>query len=299
MGLPRRGLLAAPAALLPALLAPSPLRAAPPARVVCIGGALTECVFALGAGDRLVAVDSTSLFPAAAQKLPNVGYMRALPTEGVVALHPDLLLLSHEAGPPPAIEVLRAARLPIQVVQDGAGGAAAVAKLRAVAAALGLPAEPQAGALAADWAALDAPIAALPGRPPRVMFLLSSAAGAPMAAGRESHADAAIAAAGGVNVVTGYAGYRPISPEMTASLAPEVILMMDHTMQAAGGMEALLKNPALAVTPAAATKRVVAVDGALVLGFGPRAAIARRALALALRPGAALPELPARPWLQG
>ena len=290
---PRRALLAAPF-----LLAARPLRAAP-ARVVCVGGALTECAFALGAGDRVVAVDTTSLFPPAARGLPSIGYMRALPTEGMVALRPDLLLLSDEAGPATAIEVLRAARLPIRTVPDGAGGPAAVAKLRAVAEALELPADPPAAALAEDWAALDAPVAALPGRPPRVMFLLSAASGAPVVSGTATHADAAIRAAGAVNAVQGYAGYRPLSAEMAATLAPEVVLMMDHALEGAGGAEAIFRLPALAVTPAAATRRVVAMDGAFLLNFGPRAALSRRALALALRPGASLPVLPDRPWLRG
>ncbi|SHI67878.1 iron complex transport system substrate-binding protein [Roseomonas rosea] len=288
----RRSLLAAG----PALLAARAARAVP-SRVVCVGGALTECAFALGAGSRLVAVDTTSLVPPAAQRLPNIGYMRALPTEGLVALHPDLLLLSEEAGPPAAIEVLRAARMPIRTVPDGAGGEAAVAKLRAVAEALELPAEPMASALAEDWAALDAPIAALPTRP-RGIFVLSGSSGAPLVSGRDTHADAAIRAAGAVNLVEGYRGYRPLSPEMAARMAPDFILMMDHALEAAGGPEAVLRMPALAVTPAAAARRVVPMPGSH-LNFGPRAAEARRALALALRPGATLPALPERPWLRG
>jgi iron complex transport system substrate-binding protein len=54
--------------------------------------------------------------------------------------------------------------------------------------------------------------------------------------------------------------------------------------------------PALAVTQAAASRRVVALDGSYLLGFGPRAAHARRDLAALLHPGAALPALPRRAW---
>ncbi|UFN49911.1 ABC transporter substrate-binding protein [Roseomonas sp. OT10] len=292
----RRALLAAAAAW-PALR-PAPGRAAGPSRIVCVGGALTECVFALGQGDKVVGVDSTSLFPAAARALPNIGYMRALPPEGVVSLHPDLLLLSDEAGPPGAVETLRAAHLSLHSIPDQAGGEAAVAKLRAVAGALGVSPEPVAGALAADWAAMDAPIAALAGRP-RVLFLLAASSGAPLAAGRGTHAEAAIASAGAVNVVGGFAGYRPLSAEAAATLAPDTILLMDHALQGLGGREALRRIPAVAVTPAGASGRILTMDGAYMLGFGPRAAHARRDLALLLHPGATLPELPDRPWLRG
>jgi iron complex transport system substrate-binding protein len=285
---------ALPALGLGGLLA-RPARAAGPGRIVSIGGALTETVFALGAGAQIVAVDSTSRYPAAAAALPQVGYMRALPTEGIVALRPDLLLLSGDAGPREVVEVLHAARLPIATVEDGAGPGAAAAKARAIGAALGLDAAPLATALEADWARLDAPLARVATRP-RVLFVLSVARGSPLVSGRDTHADAMIAAAGGENPVRHYAGYRSLSAEGAAMLAPEVILMMAHALQDAGGIDAVLQIPALAVTPAAASRRILALDGPYMLNFGPRAAHARADLARLLHPGLALPLLAERPW---
>ncbi len=270
-------------------------RAAPPARIVSVGGAITETVFALGAGDRLVAADSTSRHPAAAAALPRLGYMRAMPTEGILALRPDLILLSSEAGPAEAVAVLRAAGAPLAVIADGAGPGAPAAKARAVAAALGLAGEALAAQLAADWAALDPPLAAA-ARRPRVLFVLSLARGAPLVSGRGTHADAMIAAAGGENALRGFQGYRPLSAEAAGGLAPDAILMMDHALAEAGGVAAVAAVPALAVTPAARQGRVIAMDGPYLLNFGPRAAAARRDLASRLHPGLALPLLPERPW---
>ena len=51
------------------------------ARIVSIGGAITEILYALGFEDRLAGVDATSLYPAAARDKPNVGYMRQLSAE--------------------------------------------------------------------------------------------------------------------------------------------------------------------------------------------------------------------------
>ena len=63
------------------------------ARIVSIGGAITEILYALGFEDRLAGVDSTSLYPAAALRdKPNVGYMRQLSAEGVLGR-----LLRHQA----------------------------------------------------------------------------------------------------------------------------------------------------------------------------------------------------------
>src|SRR3546814_8965875 len=72
-----RGLL--PAALVAlALLLPPPSwgRAEAAGGIVSVGGAVTEIVYALGQQDRLLAVDTTSLYPAETAALPNVGYMR-------------------------------------------------------------------------------------------------------------------------------------------------------------------------------------------------------------------------------
>src|SRR5690606_21667121 len=78
-----------------------------PQKIVSIGGGVTETLYALGAQDRIVAVDTTSLYPQEAlETKPNVGYMRALSAEGVLALSPDLILMDGAAGPPEALELL-------------------------------------------------------------------------------------------------------------------------------------------------------------------------------------------------
>ena len=283
-----------------AALAAAPLalargaRAAPPARIVCVGGSVTETVFALGAGSRVIAVDITSRFPAAVVGLPQVGYLRALAPEGLIALQPDLLLLSEEAGPPQAIAVLRAAGAPIRTVPEQPGGEGVALKIRAVAEALGIDGAALADAVLADWRVLDAPVAAL--RPVRAMFVLSAARGAPLVAGARTQAEAMLRAAGAVNVVQGFEGYRPLSAEAAAQLAPEAVVMMTHGVAESGGIDALLRIPALAVTPVARNRRVLPVEGSYVLGFGPRAAHARLDLARLLHPGTALPVLPARAW---
>ncbi len=284
----RRALLAAPALL------SVRAQAGPPARIVSVGAAVTETVFALGAGAQVVAVDSTSRFPAAAQALPQVGYLRALAPEGLIALRPDLLLLSEEAGPVQALAVLRAAGAPIASVPEVPSGEGVVQKIRAVAAALGRDGAALAEAVAADWAALDATIAAL--RPVRAVFVLSAARGSPLVAGEATQADAMLRAAGAENVVRGVRGYRPLSAEAAAVLAPDAIVMMEHSVIEAGGPDAVFTIPALAVTPAARARRLIAVEGAYAIGFGPRAAHARRDLAALLHPGANLPRVPVRPW---
>ena len=76
-------------------------------RVLAIGGAVTEIIYALGQEDRLVGRDSTSLYPPEATALPDVGYIRALSPEGVLSVRPDLILARENNGPKEAVDVIK------------------------------------------------------------------------------------------------------------------------------------------------------------------------------------------------
>ena len=109
-----------------------------PARIVSIGGAITEILYALGYEDRLAAVDSTSLYPAAALRdKPNVGYMRQLSAEGVLGLHPSLVLAVQGSGPKETMDVLEAAKVPLVLVPETFSEAGLVDKIKLVGHAMG------------------------------------------------------------------------------------------------------------------------------------------------------------------
>ena len=66
----------------------------PPQRIVSLMPSLTESVCALGACDRLVGVDRFSNYPPQVQRLPKLGGLEDSSVEAIVALHPDVVLLS-------------------------------------------------------------------------------------------------------------------------------------------------------------------------------------------------------------
>lgn len=271
--------IAAPAAL------PATAQTVDTSRLVVAGGALTEIVYLLGAEDRIVAVDTTSLYPAAVDDLPKVGYLRALSAEGVLSLRPTAVLATDDAGPPAVIDQIESAGVPVVVVPDEPTIDGIALKVEQVAETLGLAGEGQAliEGIERDMAALAAETAATAERP-GVMFLLGLGRGAPLAAGEGTAADAIIALAGGRNVLTGFEGYKPLSVEAAVAAAPDVILMMSQTVEEAGGPEAVLALDQLRLTPAAREGRLVAMDGLLLLGFGPRTPEAARTLFVALHP---------------
>ena len=111
---------------------------ADPARIVSIGGAITEILYALGFEDRLAGVDSTSLYPAAALRdKPNVGYMRQLSAEGVLGLNPSLVLAAQGSGPKETMDVLEAAKVPLVLVPETFSEAGLIEKIRLVGHAMG------------------------------------------------------------------------------------------------------------------------------------------------------------------
>lgn len=267
-------------------------------RLVTLGGSITEIVYALGAGAQIAAVDTTSRHPPAVEALPKVGYLRALSAEGILSLKPDLVLGLDDAGPPQTLAQLRDSGVKLLLVPEPYTPEGVITKIRAVAGVLGAArrGEALAGTVAGDLTQIAAALAAVKHRP-KVLFLLAVSRGAPLASGEGTGADAMIRLAGGVNALTGFRGSKPLSLEMAVAAGPEVLLMMQQSVDTLGGTEAVLKLPAIAATEAGRRGRLVAMDGAYMLGFGPRTAHAVQDLGRLLHPEADLPPLPERAWV--
>jgi iron complex transport system substrate-binding protein len=260
-------------------------RAQTPSRIVSVGSALTEIVYALGAEGLLVGVDTTSLYPTAARALPQVGYMRALSAEGVLSLKPTLVIATTAAGPATTLDQLRATGVEVLVLPDHYDYDSVIAKIAVVGRVTGKRAEADAMIArgCADMAELTKKLATATSKP-RVLFLLSMGGGAPQAAGRDTAADGIIRLAGGTNAIDGYAGYRPLTPEAVLASRADFVLVTRQTVQAMGGIEAILDQPALRRTPAGRAGKVLQFDALLLLGFGPRTPQAAQDLASALHP---------------
>jgi iron complex transport system substrate-binding protein len=271
----------------PSAAAASSSRAAVPAdaRIVSVGGTVTEIVYALGLGPRVVAVDTSSVFPVNATALPQVGYQRTLAAEGVASQRPTLLLLTHEAGPPPAVEQLRGLGIPLHVIPADPSVEGAKEKIRLVAAALGEKAkgEELTRALVAELASAEALTRTAKSKP-KVLFIYARGGGTLMVGGTGTPASAMIQLAAGENAVSAFDGFKPLTAEAVTTAAPDVILVPSRGLESLGGIDGLVAQPGVALTPAGKARRVVAMDDLLLLGFGPRLGSAVRELAIHLHP---------------
>lgn len=247
-------------------------------RIISIGGSVTEIIYALGQEQRLVARDTTSMYPEAARELPDIGYMRRLSPEGVLSVEPDMIIAEAGSGPKETIDVLREASVNFVEIPDGFDREAIKTKILAVAEVLGVK---DAGVKLADevdeqLASAEKKAAAHEGKAKRVLFILSITNDRIMAAGTNTAADGIIRMAGADNAISEFEGYKPVTDEAITAAAPDVILMMsrsgaatdDHSKAA----DELFSLPAIATTPAAKSRSLVRINGLLMLGFGPRTA---------------------------
>ena len=259
-----------------------------PSRIVSIGGAITEILYALGLDDRIAGVDATSLYPPAALRdKPNVGYMRQLSAEGVLGLNPSVVFAMQGSGPAETMGVLEAAKVPMVLVPETFSEQGLLDKIKLVGHAMGIDARAACltAAVSQDLAQLRE-LRAKVTKPVRVMFVMSLLNGRAMVAGRHTAANEIINLSGAVNAIDGYDGYKMINDEAIVAARPDVVLSIQRsrdTLEAA----AVYAHPAFAMTPVPANKAFISMEGLYLLGFGPRTAAAARDLSAKLYPSLA------------
>jgi iron complex transport system substrate-binding protein len=258
-----------------------------PSRIVAIGGAVTEILYALGLANRIVGVDTTSVYPAAAFKKPNVGYMRQLSPEGILGLNPSMIFAMQGSGPKETMDVLQAAKVPLVLVPETYSEQGILDKISLVGHAMGVEARAAclSAAVAKDLEQLKA-LRAKVTKPVRVMFVMSLVNGRAMAAGGHTAADEIIKLSGGVNAVSGYEGYKPITDEAIVAAKPDVVLSIDRGKDSLDA-DAIYHHPAFALTPVVAKRSFISMEGLYLLGFGPRTAASARDLSVRLYPALA------------
>jgi len=207
-------------ALIPAL------RAAGPARIVSTSPSITETLFALGLGDRVVGVSTYCRFPPEVEKLPKVGSFLKPDPELIAGLRPDLVVV-HEVGNG-LDRRLGALRIPFIIVERGSL-ASAFSSMRRIATAAGVPerADTLIGDVQRRLDAIRRAAATAPKR--RVLFIIGRRPGQLtdlIAIGPGSYINELIDISGGTNVmaIAGQPEYPRISMETVLRLNPDVIV---------------------------------------------------------------------------
>ena len=246
-------------------------------RIVCIGAAYNEIIYKLGAQASLVGVDYSSTFPPEIKKVTNVGYHRALSAEGILSLHPTLILHDNNIGPDNVVRQLEALHVPMMTFQaknDSVEGTEAL--IREMGAffhqekrAAELCAQMERGmaqAAAAVKAYHTNPRVAVIhfGRASNVYLLVGNGGG-----GDASTAGKMVELAGGRMAIQEHGMQRMASPEIVAKSNPEVILMTEYGFDRLGSMDQAKTLPGVAETDAARHNRIYRVPEHDLMYYGP------------------------------
>jgi len=252
----------------------------PPQRIVCVGGALTEIVFELGAQSFLVGVDSTSTFPKEALGIAQVGYARSLSPEGILALAPTQVIVTEEAGPAGVLRQVSEAGVPVEVLNSAYRYQGLVKRVARMGRLLGHESEALRliERLNREWDQVLVSGQADTILPPRVLFLFAHSASRLMVAGAKTGAQSMIEYAGALNAMSGFDGYKSLTPEALVSARPDILLLTEQGYRALGDEATVLNLPGMRQTPAGKFARIVTMEASLLLGFGPRLPFAVRRL---------------------
>ena len=230
-------------------------------RVVSLAPNVTEIVYAIGGGARLVGADDFSDFPDAATRLPKVGGVEPN-VEKIAALRPDLVIANASNVHPNLQRALAAVHIPLMVVRTE--------RLADVSAAMAQIGRPLPGDPRRAIAAFDREIQAQRRhrvRRPRVLFVVWTN---PLyVAGRRTFVDDLFELAGATNAAE-VSGWPQYSLESFIAHRPDVLLYPNRSVTPAAIRE-LLRRTNVNV-------QAVAVDENIFTRAGPRLADAAASL---------------------
>lgn len=236
-------------------------------KIVSLNGAVTEIVSALGHEKEIVGVDVTSTYPESLKATAkDLGHVRSISIENIMALQPTLILATDKDVSPELLEKLKKSGVKAEVFKQEFTAEGSKKLIADVAKVLNNDtSKTLQDKIDADLANVK-PIATAP----KVLFIYARGANMMMVSGTGTPVDRIISLAGGKNAVSDFEDFKPLTPEALIKGNPDVILLFDSGIGSLGGPQGVLKIPGVDKTNAGKNKRVIAMDGALLSGFGPR-----------------------------
>lgn len=259
---------------------------AEPQRIVSLTPANTEILFALGAGDRVVATTDFDDYPPEAVDLPDVASYTAVDVEKIVGLEADLVVAGGNSfNDPEALARMRSLGIPVLVVY-AATVDAVLDDIRLIGLAVGRAAEADAlaSAMETDIASVAVATADLPR--PRTFYEID-ATGEIYGPAEDSFLEEMIELAGAEPITTGSTTAYNIPLERLVAADPEVIVLGDANYGVT--LELVAARPGWGELTAVRAGAIRPVDDTVVTRPGPRLAEGLRALVRAIHPGLVLP----------
>ncbi len=248
--------------MLTLLTAPSSYADSDNSRLVSVDGNATEILLNLGLEEHIVAADLTSQ-PLLSQPVENLGYHRTLSAEGLLQLHPDLVIGSNHMGPAPTIAALKKAH--IHVLQLDSPTTLEQLETNITLLASRLNAESAAQTLIEQLQIRQsALLEKQPAHKPTVVFLLDIGERGLSQAGSDTTGDALIKLLGGKNI-SQFSGYKSISVEALLAVNPDIILVGSRSDSLDSANKLVKRQPLLQHSQAAKNNQIVSVNAATLI----------------------------------
>jgi len=254
-----------------------------PERIVSAAPTVTEILFALGAGDRVVAVSDQCDYPPEAKGLPRTGGFFTPSTERVLGARPDLVI-GQRGNPPDFVATLRKSGVPVftvdpQTLDD------IYATISQVACIIGDEGggDELVARMADRLGAVSAAIADVPQEERPTAFLVLQVM-PPWTAGSGTFQDDAIRSAGGRNVADDVRGFKAYSMESLVAKDPDFLLLSTMEGDPERMRREVLEHPALRQLTAVKEGRLLLLDADPLMRAGPRIVEAVEAMAHAFYP---------------
>ena len=235
-------------------------------KIVTLNGGITEIVAALGHEKEIVGTDVTSTYPASLKTTAvDLGHVRSMTIEPIMAVSPTLILASDKDINPALMGKIKSSGIKTEIFKQEFTVDGTKKLIADVAKTIGSDDYQKINEkIDADLTHIH-PIA----NKPKVLVIYARG-NMLRVSGKNTPMASLIEIAGGENAVNDFEDFKPLTPEAVVKANPDVLFFFTSGLQGAGGNEGALKMPGVAQTNAGKNKKIIAMDGGLVSGFGPR-----------------------------
>lgn len=244
-------------------------------RIISLNGAITEILADLGEKQNIVAVDVTSTFPEdLKQTATDLGHTSKISIESIMALNPSILYATEKDITDDMKAQLQKSGIRLEIIKQVFTVNGTKDMIKTIAESLNKT----------DYdhllTRIDKDLEGLHKfeKQPKVLFIYARGAATLLVAGDETPVNNVISLAGGINAVTEFKDFKPLTPESLLNSNPDYILMFTTGLESMGGINGVLKIDGINQTNAGKNKKVIAMDGQLLAGFGPRVGQAAKEL---------------------
>jgi len=239
-------------------------------QIVTIGGSVTEIVFAIGEGHKVIAVDQSSTLPPEVKNLDQVGYIRSISAEGILSVRPNKILTTNEIGPPNVVKQIQGTGVDLVIFDSPKNFNDILKLIKEISEELNVENKGSnlINKMKSDYSNIQTKIKSF-SKSNKIAFFMNSNNGISFnAAGSGTRANYLIEFIGGENIFKNeFKRYSKVSLESIISLNPDIILIASMS-QAKTNTKSLYENTNLQMVNAVKNNQVHSIDLGQSLTFG-------------------------------